>query len=309
MNDFLATKAINSRRTMETYMWYLRSYFRWKGDTGIDMHSYSNYLLHLRRMNRRQNGIATASTVLREYARFKHINTDEWPVPRKQEVPTRPLKENEIMALREAILNGDNPWRNIFIFDFLLGTGMRVDELLKLKWSDLDLEPVQNGKYLDPEAGVRATCVIAVAKGNKSRTIPLTATAAEAAWNYARYVFGDGITARKLRLKKERVLDLTTRMAINYILSTAADRAGLASLGVHPHLLRHTFATSMASSGLMAVHELKPYLGHSSIQTTERYMHFSSMATEKRIATARLFHLPPEKKSRGAPEPLKETHK
>lgn len=263
MRNFLATKSVNSGRTARTYMYYLSSYFRWKGSTAITKESYSNFILHLREKNRKQNGIATCATVLREYARFLGKKVDDWPVPRTQKVVTRYLRPDEIQRIRDAIMGMRNAWRNIFIFDFLLGTGMRVSELLNLRWGDVDVE--------------EGLCHITQAKGNKARTVRLSATALRAFSTYARTVFGEGVTPAEIKGNPGRVLDVTTRQDIEWMLARAAHIAGLDALALHPHLLRHTFAVYMAKNRIMTERELQLHLGHSSLQTTERYMQFSNL--------------------------------
>jgi integrase len=278
IGDFLASKSGNSLGTVDTYMWYLRGYLKWNGGGGIDRESYDRYILHLKGLHRRPNGIATAATVLREYADFLGVDTKGWQKPHRQDVVTEYLRSNEIEMIRTAIQKTDSNERNLFIFDFLLNTGLRVTELLKLKWSDLDLtgiDTVVEGS--EGAAGVVMTCNIRGAKGNKSRIIRLNVGAGRAAMRYARYLFGENIRPEKLRLKPSRVLDLTTKEAIEWILSHVASLAGLDTIGLHPHMLRHTFGVMATKGRMMSERQLQMHLGHSSILTTQRYQQFADL--------------------------------
>ena len=273
VGEFLASKSGNSLGTVNTYRAYLNSYFKWKRGTSIDMKSYDKYILYLKGRHRSQNGVATAATVLREYAKFLKINVADWQTPRTHAVTTPHLSSNEIEIMHNAFNRMEHSERNRFIFDFLIGTGLRVGELLALRWSDMDL------------GGDMAVCNVRQAKGNKSRTIRLNAGARRAAMRYARFLFGDNVSTDRLRLTTDRVLDITTKEAVEWMLSKAASLAGLDTIGLHPHMLRHTFGV-MASTGKnrMSQRQLQLYMGHASIATTQRYQQFADLEDSDEFA-------------------------
>lgn len=266
--EFLASKSGNSLGTVGTYRAYLSGYMKWKRGTTIDMKSYDRYILHLKGLHRRQNGVATASVVLREYAKFLNVNTTGWQKPRAQKVVTEYLRKNEMDMLHIAIQKTEHNERNLFIFDFLINTGMRVGELLKLKWSDMDLEGRDGGMV---------TCNIRQAKGNKSRTIRLSVGARRAAMRYARFLFGEKVKPEALRLNPDRVLDIGTKEAIEWMLTRVASLAGLDTIGLHPHMLRHTFGVMTTKKRVMSEKQLQTHMGHASIATTERYQQFADL--------------------------------
>ncbi len=155
----------------------------------------------------------------------------------------------------------DNPVRRSLalrdraILELLYATGIRVSELIGLNLPDLNLD---------------AQWIRVLGKGNKERLVPFGAPAARAIRAY--------LADRQSGLKgpdaavwlNARGRRLTVR-AVRLILNSAVVRAAL-SRHVHPHMIRHTFATHLLDAGcdLRAVQE---FLGHASLSTTQRYTH------------------------------------
>jgi integrase/recombinase XerC len=148
------------------------------------------------------------------------------------------------------------------MFELLYSSGLRVGELVALDLAD------------DPAQGE----VTVTGKGSKTRTVPVGAKARAAlkAWLEVRSQIGAPaekalfVGARGRRIAAHRVWQR---------LGTWARRRGLAE-HVHPHMLRHSFATHMlqSSQDLRAVQEL---LGHASISTTQVYTHLDFQALAK----------------------------
>lgn len=115
--------------------------------------------------------------------------------------------------------------------------------------------------------------VLVTGKGNKQRLVPVGKPAADAVRTYLaqcrpRLARGDGRDRGRLLLSKTgRPLE---RVAVWQIVKRNAKAAGLS--GVHPHVLRHSFATHLLGGGadLRVVQEL---LGHADISTTQIYTH------------------------------------
>jgi integrase/recombinase XerC len=170
----------------------------------------------------------------------------------------RHLRPGEVEDLLAAPASAAGPLalRDRAILELLYATGLRVSELVSLDWSDLDL----GGRVLR-----------VVGKGSKERMVPFGKPAAATLENWrqtdrppttdldADPVFtnhrGGRLTDRSVR----RILD-------RWVEHTALAR------GVHPHTLRHTFATHLLENGadLRTIQEL---LGHSSLSTTQKYTH------------------------------------
>ncbi|MBM4352704.1 MAG: tyrosine recombinase XerC [Deltaproteobacteria bacterium] len=149
----------------------------------------------------------------------------------------------------------DSLSRDIAILELLYGTGMRVSELVALDLDDIDL---RRG-----EARIRA------GKGNKERLAYLGDMAKDALTRYLadRPLWSSGRDPQALFFGR-RSARLSDR-SVRRVLDRMAARLGKP---LHPHMLRHSFATHMLERGadIRAIQEL---LGHSSLSTTQKYTH------------------------------------
>jgi integrase/recombinase XerC len=180
------------------------------------------------------------------------------PAPRVRRKIPRALEVDEASRLVEAPA-GDDPLRlrDRALLELLYAAGLRVAELVGLDLRDVDCE---------------GGTVRVRGKGNRERVVPVGRPALAALERYLRAgrpalrprdqaVFVNGRGAR-----------LTTRGA-RMVVGRYGGKAGLAG-DVHPHLLRHTFATHLLEGGadLRVVQEL---LGHARLTTTQVYTHIT----------------------------------
>ncbi len=176
----------------------------------------------------------------------------------------RHLRPGEVESLIEAP-EGDEPLvrRDRAILELLYAAGLRVSELVGLDWRQVDLS---------------ARVVRVMGKGSKERMVPFGRPAAEAlrrwleSWEPVRAAGGgmDAADAGEPVFLNSRGGRLTDR-SVRRVIDKWVDGAAVAR-GVHPHTLRHTFATHLLENGadLRAIQEL---LGHSSLSTTQKYTH------------------------------------
>lgn len=150
------------------------------------------------------------------------------------------------------------------LLEVMYGAGLRVGEV-----SQLDVA------HVDRAAGL---VHVLRGKGGKERRVPLGAAglAAVEAWLEER---GDAPGPLFLNARQERMSPRTMRRRV----AQAGDRAG--AHGLHPHALRHSFATHLLDRGadLRGIQEL---LGHASLGTTQRYTHVSVDALLKTYRAA-----------------------
>ncbi len=154
---------------------------------------------------------------------------------------------------------------NRAMFELLYSSGLRVSEL-----SSLDLEYTKADKLRPASLGwidLASAEVLVTGKGNKMRKVPVggPAIAAIRAWLAVRPAPPDGSAALFLSSRGTRI----TPRVLQLRLKAHAQAVGI-PLHVHPHVLRHSFASHVlqSSGDLRAVQEL---LGHSSISSTQVY--------------------------------------
>lgn len=143
--------------------------------------------------------------------------------------------------------------RDQTILELLYGSGLRVSELAGINRQDVDFE---------------GTLLRVRGKGSKERIVPLTKFALDAIKSYL-LMREDKQEALLLNYQGTR---LSTR-SIRRILDKLAFEAGL-PLHLHPHMLRHSFATHLLDGGadLRSVQEL---LGHAKLSSTQIYTHLT----------------------------------
>jgi integrase/recombinase XerD len=184
----------------------------------------------------------------------------ELTLPRRARKLPRTLSPSESERLIEAAA-GTTPraMRDRALVELMYGAGLRVSETVGLSRTSVDLD---------------GRIVRVLGKGDKERIVPLGRPAAEAVRRY--------LALGRPHLDRRHRGDLflnarggaLTRAGAFLILRKLADKAGLEPERVHPHLLRHSFATHLLEGGadLRSVQEM---LGHADLATTERYTHVS----------------------------------
>jgi integrase/recombinase XerD len=211
--------------------------------------------------------IARRIAAVRSYFRHqqllgvRHDNpAAEVATPRRTRKLPRTLSAAESERLIEAA-NGTAPraLRDRALVELMYGAGLRVSETVGLTRTAVDLD---------------ARIVRVIGKGDKERIVPLGRPAAESVRRY--------LALGRPHLDRRHRPDLflnarggaLTRAGAFLILRKLAEKAGLEPERVHPHLLRHSFATHLLEGGadLRSVQEM---LGHADISTTERYTHVS----------------------------------
>jgi integrase/recombinase XerD len=184
----------------------------------------------------------------------------EVDLPRRREKLPRSLSPRDVERLIEAA-QGVTPrsLRDRALVELLYGAGLRVGEAVGLDRGRVDLDN---------------RVVRCLGKGDKERIVPLGRQAADALRRY----LARGRPHLDRRRRPELFLNAQggalTRAGAFLILRRLAGKAGLEPARVHPHLLRHSFATHLLEGGadLRSVQEM---LGHADLGTTELYTHVS----------------------------------
>lgn len=186
--------------------------------------------------------------------------------PRRPKTLPKALAVDAAVQLLEANRHGHpEPAElcNRAMFELLYSSGLRVSELAGLDLAYTNANGATSLGWFDAAAGD----VVVTGKGNKMRRVPVGGPAREAlaAWLAVRPPAADGSPALFLSSRGSRI----TPRVVQQRLKTYALQAG-SPVHVHPHVLRHSFASHLlqSSGDLRAVQEL---LGHASITSTQVY--------------------------------------
>lgn len=181
---------------------------------------------------------------------------DRFKFPRVETQPVEPLTSDEVVKVDSCFNPGSKLGsRNLALVHLLLDEGLRSGEVQRLKMKEVNLAE----NYI----------VIRKSKYGKGRMLPLAKKVRFCLTDYFRlngqpsdndFVF---LTNKGLPLSEN---------AVKCVFQRLKAKSGVSR--IYPHLLRHTFATSFILGG-GSVEVLRIYMGHSSIETTQRYLHLA----------------------------------
>ncbi len=182
------------------------------------------------------------------------ISSDPAAAVRSPRIPERLPRALSREAMERLI---DEAWkippcqRNGTILEVLYGSGLRVAELVSLRWEDVDLEE----RWLK-----------VLGKGDKERLVPFGRYAREALCRWRELCPPGSVFVFPGAGKDNESITVRT---VHRLVVQAALNAGLD--GVTPHSVRHSFATHMLEGGA-SLNVLQDLLGHESLLTTQKYL-------------------------------------
>ena len=189
------------------------------------------------------------------------------------------LSVDEVSRLLDAAAVGGSTdpvvLRDKALLEFMYATGCRVSEAVGTNLDDIDLE----------EKVVRL-----MGKGSKQRLVPLGSYARNSVVGYLNAGRGELERRSTAKVPERRALFLNkrgkriSRQSVWEIVKTAGERAGITK-PLHPHTLRHSFATHLIQGGA-DVRTVQELLGHASVTTTQIYTHVSPEALIETYLTA-----------------------
>lgn len=181
------------------------------------------------------------------------------PLPKKPERLPDVLTVEQVNTMLDMMEDSTpREIRDVTIVEVLYGCGLRVSELVNLDLSNVNFE----------EGILRV-----LGKGSKERVVPLSGMARKRLEQYMQTArsslipsYAQQCSAVFLNARGKRL----SRQSVHHIVSNAGLLIGVKNL--HPHTLRHSFATHMLEGGadLRAIQDM---LGHSDISTTQIYTH------------------------------------
>jgi site-specific recombinase XerD len=185
----------------------------------------------------------------------------ELKTPRRVDREREYLTEGEIQKVQDYLesrkerYKGENT-RDRLIFMLGISCGLRKSEISKLNWEDLDLDE-RKIKILD-------------AKGGKERVVYYSQELANVIEDY-RKLSGNSSGALVRGTFGKRI----TSCPMHRIIRRMYVESGIYREGLTIHSLRHTYASNLRKNGV-DLKVIKTLLGHSSLATTDRYLHVSS---------------------------------
>ncbi|MGC1864164.1 MAG: tyrosine recombinase [Methylocystis sp.] len=280
--DMLAAERGAAKNTQEAYRRDLTDYIdylaRAQSEPALaSTDSLRDYLSALQTRGMSSATLARRVSALRQFHKFLYVDRHRVDDPAAAlEGPRRVRNAPGVLSIaevdgllrvaREGLDDETRPLgarmraaRMYALLETLYATGLRVSELVSL--------PKSAARARDPFIAIKG-------KGGRERIVPLTTHAKKAISAYRALLEAKSpaLAASPFLFPSDGDTGHLTRQAFARDLKTAAVAAGIAASDIHPHALRHAFASHLLQNGadLRVVQEL---LGHADISTTQIYTH------------------------------------
>jgi len=280
--DFLKNRKGYSDRTVVSYSNDVEKFIKFLNHEGVEMENATDLIIRNFLSEELNSGITKRSCKRRlsaldlfydfackNYEEFKNNPFSLIVRPKTDKTYPHPLYPEQIRELFKSNELRDGPLvlRDQAIIEFLYFSGIRVNELINLNLQDVN---------------VRGRVAIVFGKGSKQRQVPFS--------EECKYVLEKYLKELRPKLLVKSVKPspafflnkngnrLTTR-GVEFILNNIEAKTGL-SLGLHPHLLRHSFATHLLEGGA-DLRDIQEMLGHESINATQVYAHVTDEAMKE----------------------------
>ena len=274
IDEFITHVALErgqAKNTQETYQRLLQQFGGWLQSRDVVRWSeataqhITDYLLAERKRERSIGTILLELAAIRVFFRFLYANrfvpsnvAETIDRPKKFKALPKSLTMAEVDKLLEPPATDDpRTLRDHAILEVMYASGLRVSELASLRLENVNFD---------------SGFLRVIGKGNKERIVPIGREALERLRLYL-----DRVRPKLVRPHTPATLFLSDRgrslqrSRVRLIVNRCAKRAGIAK-SVHPHMLRHSFATHLLENGadLRVIQEM---LGHADISTTQVYTH------------------------------------
>lgn len=272
--DYLSKERHYSINTVNSYRHDIAAFINFLNDNSIDYREVTvdivrSYILELTVTSHSKATIKRKLSSLKHYYRFlfirKYIENDVFELvssPKAEKKLPDFLTTNEIDFLFDENKKRTDELaiRDQAILELLYASGLRASELINLTLQSVDM---------------KNRIIRVFGKGSKERMVPFSKTARAAMTEYLDNCrpklveITSGVNAFFVNSNGGKL----TYRGLEYILSEIEKKTGV-YLKLHPHMLRHSFATHLLNEGadLRTIQEL---LGHESIGTTQIYTHIT----------------------------------
>ena len=256
----LSAELCLSKNTICSYISDIVQFVRWNESEKFAPDSLRLYLS--------QNQLSNASMrrKISSITLWKNFCKEEMQLEMKFEIPKIKVRKtvpkilsNEDVA--KLLQHGELDLRLRTIILLFNATGMRISELLSIKYKDIQ-EVLERG----------AETFRIIGKGNKERTVFLDIASTEALLEYC----------TKNKITKGSIWGGITRQCVYLALKKLGQKVGIQQSRMYPHSFRHRIGSNLAQAGLSLI-ELQKFLGHASINTTSIYTHLEDELTYKMV--------------------------
>jgi|TARA_Y100000310_G_scaffold97479_1_gene95108 site-specific recombinase XerD len=221
-----------SKQTIKAYSYWINKFEKF----GLEPREFCFKLL---KQGKARETIRLASAAIRF-----HTGSKAFEIPKREKKLPAVLSKKEILKMIEVTKN----LKHRLLIMLLYSTGMRISEVLSLKWENIHHDYIK----------------IKLGKGNKDRVTILSKRLKKLLKEFEKekgYVL-EGRKGKYSYKSAQKVLEI------------AAKKAKLKNK-VTPHVLRHSFATHLLESGT-DIRYIQKLLGHSRLETTQIYTHVSN---------------------------------
>lgn len=240
-----------SPTTVKNYTTWLNTISSFNQEKPLEKINYetvNNFISHMKKNSCDPKTINLHLIVLRLFLKYCNLRGVATILPDK--IKSLPVNDKELVIPRESeikkIFNIELPDREKALIELLFSTGLRIKELKQLRIENIEWEKKS---------------ITILGKGGRVRLVFLSERAIMAA--------------------KKHIADRTSGFlfkesirTLQRIITSLTKKAGIKSR-VTCHMIRHIFATDLLKNGA-DIYDVKKFLGHSNVATTERYLHVTN---------------------------------
>ena len=266
--DYLFIEKGLSQNSVKSYQSDLLHFMEWsiqvlkipaKLTTSQDINKYIKYLFDQdfksSSVNRKISSIKAYFIFLKKKKYINVIPTEDMPIPKQNKNLPNSMSEKDVETLLSCInTKKDIEIRDKAMVELLYATGVRVSELINIKFSNIDMN---------------RNVVRVLGKGSKERLIPFGDKAHDSITKYLQ-IRGKSQAKELFLSNRGKIL---SRVSFWNRVKVYLIRCNLKS-NISPHTLRHAFATHLLNRGA-DLRSVQMLLGHSDLSTTQIYTHIA----------------------------------
>lgn len=237
-----------SKKTVKSYVYSVKKFIEYAKDREIDEDVVKN---HIQALIKYQNPSTVSANLSAIEFFFENVLNKKLGL--KHPKRNKPIPDVLTVDEIRRLVNATGNIKHKLIIKLLYGCGLRVSEVINLKVDDINFD--------------EGLIHIRLSKGRKDRFVRMPDSVKDDLKSYS-------------RLNNEKILFVSNRggkltpATIQKIVKNSSRKAGIKK-DIHPHTLRHSFATHLLEQGI-DLRIIQKLLGHSDIKTTQIYLSVSN---------------------------------